>query len=295
MKDIDAGISGAMQVEMKSGKKVRGKKRLESLTKRFPYSASVALSHANACLENSTPMRALRILQALRVTLDDDAIDSSMHAALHACEARALVALGKTEQAVYQINDAVRKLERNKVKRKDIQNHEWHHWLDLSDPKLARRLPHLVVQSFVRSAQYDFTWAEIEIAEARLELASAVVYTDAAAAFTLARDAVGSGKLQVPAHCTAVKAALEMLPEDSSYEAEVRKHLVAGLRLDANNYELLALFSRWLEVQRDHEGAEAVQLFAQEIKRVGVSRVPADVQAPAHDSIDTFLWSGAKK
>jgi hypothetical protein len=286
-----------VQAELKAGKKTRAKKRLARLSERFPSSASVAFSHASACIDMDTPMRALRLLQALRPTLDSGTIDAPMHAALHACEARALVALGKTEQALYQISDATRILKSRKFKRRDMQNHEWHHWLDLKDPRHARALPHLVVQTFIRSAQYENTWADNEIAQARLDLATAVLDKDSAASYELAREVLASGKLQVPAHCAAAEAALQILPEDFKYSKEApdaRKHLVAGLRLDANNACMLGVFVRWLEVQKDIEGAAAVRLFLQEMKRVGVGKVAPDIQGPAHDAIDNFLWSGAK-
>ena len=280
---------GHIQAELKAGKKARAKKRLARLSERFPASASVAFSHASACIDMDAPMRALWLLQALRPTLDDTTIDVSMHAALHACEARALVALGKTEQAVYQISDAARILQSRKHEPREFQNHEWHPWLDLKDPRQARALPHLVVHTFVRSAQYENTWADVEIAQARLDLSAAVADADAAASYDLAREVIASGKLQVPAHCAAASAALDMLPEGSQDAQDVRKHLKAGLRLDANNTAMLGLFVRWLEAARDPEGAEAVRMFLQEIKRAGVGRVRPDVQAEAHSIIDSFL------
>ena len=283
-----------MQAELKAGKKTRAKKRLARLSERFPASASVTFSHASACIDMDAPMRALRLLQALRPTLDSTAVDASMHAALHACEARALVALGKTEQAVYQISDAARTLQNHRYEPRDFQTHEWHHWLDLKDPRQARALPHLVVHTFVRSAQYENTWADIEIAQARLDLSMAVAEADAAASYELAKEVIASGKLQVPAHCTAARAALMMLPEGSGDMQDARKHLKAGLRLDANNTAMLGVFVRWLELSSDVEGAAAVRLFLQEIKRAGVGRVRPDIQARAHTAIDTFLWSGAK-
>lgn len=285
-----------MQAELKAGKKTRAKKRLARLSERFPSSSSVAFSHANACIDMDAPLRALRLLQALQTHLDSSTIDASMRAALHACEARALVALGNTEQAVYQISDAARTLQNRKFEKRDIQNHEWHHWLDLKDPRQARALPHLVVHTIIRSAQYENTWADIEIAQARLDLSRAVVETDPAASYELAREVISSGKLQVPAHCAAAKAALEMLPEGSSSEdtQDARKHLSAGLRLDANSTGVLSVFLRWLEVQGDSQGAAAVRQFLQEMKRAGVGRIAPDVQAPAHEAIDNFLRSSVK-
>eukprot|EP00892_Ulva_mutabilis_P005765 jgi/Ulvmu1/3560/UM166_0014.1 len=268
------------KAELKTGKKSRATKRMESLCERFPGSAAAAFVLASVCLDAGTPQRALQVAERhARMGVGDD--EAGVRAALQTCEARALVALGQLDAALERVQAAVENEQRSVHVR--MQSHEFHPWRIPEEARQALKEPHLVVHSCIRAVRHDFSWVREEVSRAQLAVAEALIPQDPQRAYSLARDAVGAGKLQLESHCVAAQAALE-------YDASTaRPHLMAALRLDGNDVTVLRLYSAWAEMCGNSEGAAAVELLTDELQRLGKGRVPVSVQAAAHDTLDTFL------
>lgn len=269
-----------MQAELKTGKKARATKRLESLCERHPGSAAAAFVLASACLESGTPQRALQFAQRFASTNEGEE-DAGVRAALQTCEARALAGLGRLDAALERVQAAAENEQRSVHVR--MHSHEFHPWRIPEEARQALKEPHLVVHSCIRAVRHDYSWVREEVSRAQLDVAQGLISRDPRRAYTLARDAVGAGKMQLACHCVAAEAAL-------AYDASTaRPHLMAALRLDGNDVTVLRLFCAWAEKCGNSEDAAAVELLTEELQRVGKGRVPVSVQAAAHDTLDKFL------
>lgn len=269
-----------MQAELKTGRKARATKRLESLCARFPRSAAAAFVLASACLDAGAPQRALQVVEHFG-SAENGAEDVGVRAALQTCEARALAALGQLDSALSRVEEAAANEKRCVHVR--MHSHEFHPWRIPSEARQALKQPHLVVHSCMRAARHDLVWVREEVSRAQLDVARALIPRDAQRAYNLAREAVGAGKMQLLSHCVAAEAAL-------AYDVSIaQSHLMAALRVDGNDVTVLKLFSAWAEKCGSSEDAAAVELLTDELQRPGKGRVSASVQAAAHDTLDRFM------
>lgn len=269
-----------VQAELKTGKKSRATKRLQALSSRFPESAATAFVHAAACLDAGAPQRALQIAQQFASTTGSGQ-DAGVRAALQTCEARALAALGDLPAALECVEAAVANERRSM--HVPMHAHEFHPWMIPEEARPALKEPHLVVHSCIRAARHDFVWVREEVSRTQLDVSRALVMQNPQRAYSLAREAVSSGKAQLDSHCVAAEAALAFDPPTA------RPHLMAALRLGGNNTTVLRLFCTWAHRCGHAEDAAAVELLADELQRLGKGRVPASVQASAHDALDRFM------
>lgn len=270
----------SVQAELRTGKRSRATKRLESLSARFPQSAAVAFVHASACLDVGAPQRALQIVQDFSAA-SEGGTDAGEHGALQTCQARAHAALGQLERALGAVQAAV-DIE-NRVVHAHMHTYEFHPWRVPEETRPALKQPHLVVHTWMRAARRDYVWLREEVTRAQLDIARALIPMNAQRAFTLAGEAVSSGKVQLESHSVAAEAAL-------AHDARAaRPHLMAALRLAGNDPGVLRLFCSWATSCGQAEDAAAVELLADELQRLGKGRVPASVQAAAHDALDRFM------
>lgn len=278
-------IAGALtcrrvQAELTTGKKVRATKRLEALSTRFPGSAAAAYVHASACLDTGAAQSALQIAERF-ASADDGEADAGVRAALQTCKARALTALGRLPAAL----ECVEAARENESRSPHIlmHAHEFHPWRLPEEARPALKEPHLFVHSCIRASRQGFVWVREVVSRTQLDVARALIPQNPQRAYSLARDAVSSGKAQLMSHCVAAEAALAYDP------ATARPHLMAALRLGGNNATVLRLFCAWAHRCGYAEDATTVELLADELQRLGKGRVPASVQGAAHDALDRFM------
>jgi hypothetical protein len=288
----------AVQAWAQYGDTERAFAAIERMTYAQPWSAAVALTHANM-LREEDPQGALSRVQQL---LDHDASghrDSPVRAALFASAAVSLTACGRLGDAVDTLNEAVvmaKKLEHKRaqddrafkeghanveptkessseaVKVEDPDN-------DDSDAAWRRRPPSflhgdqmtepkLFVGSEVAAARAEKVWLEDELTAARITLSSALVIHDAELAREMACAAVKSGRHQDRSHEAAAHACIAL--KDF---AAAKKFIKAGLKTNATHGGLLRMFSRMLSAQDLTQDAIKVATYAKDIASLGTSRL----------------------